>query len=198
MKYGFTLVEVAAVLAISGTLMMADNNSRAIQIAEKRAAAYGQEIFEYNAAVSRYITYNSSDPDSAVGVYNGSQWLHPASCGGSAPIEFLYCEKLPDDSTRSYVSMPTTTITKVGSASLEAKTVWSDLSSSLKNDSFVKGVAALTASGAQISTSGGPSSGGTTVYCPDIVSFSPSISAICSGNRDKIISKVSTTPNTEQ
>lgn len=198
-KYGFTLIELVTAMAISGTLMVANSQMDSLENDEKKAAAYGKELFEYNAAVGRFISHHSANPDSITGTYNGSNWLHPTTCGGSAAMEFLSCTYMASDVTQNYGSMPTTEITKTPDEAIEARTVWTPVEGDNGNKTLVMGLASIAASGAYVSELEDPASAtGPTIYCPNITSYSPTISAICGSDTDRIISLSNTNPSVEK
>lgn len=200
MNKGFTLIEMAVALAVGGTLMMVDLQDSNLQQSEQKAAAYGKEIFAYNAAVGRFISDQSATPDAVVGTYSGSDWLHTAACGGSATLEYLPCLDMASGETNTYSTTPVTTITKTASDGLEARTVWSPIAAEGGGlNTTVMGLAAIAASGAYVSQLDDPAAGsGPSYYCPDIASYASSISAVCQSDKNRLVSISSTSPSTEK
>ena len=84
---GFSLLEVMlalTVMAIIGAIMAAETMRRAEQ---DMARHLGAEILAYNKAVASRIAVEPS----LSGAFAGTAWLKPASCGGTAPTEYLRC-----------------------------------------------------------------------------------------------------------
>lgn len=192
-KLGFTLVEIAVVMATAGSLSLIKAEESKLQTSQDKARALGSEIYQYNNAVSRYIAMNSADPSTVVGIHTGSSWLKGISCSGTATEEYLDCNLLANDKTIQYQIYPTTEITVNGSGTLEAMTVWSPVSGNAGGvDTLVMGIAALVASGSYMSENidGAASLSGPTIFCPDIVALSPTISPICGTTRNRIVSIV--------
>lgn len=199
-KKGFTLIELGISMGIMGSLAVVGAQDEQFETTQVEARILGNEIFQYNAAVSRYIAANAGD-GTVVGTRVGSDWLKGSSCsGGLASEDFLACDLIPDNRTLKYHSQPRTTISYSVDGDMSARTVWDTIvGESGKPDSMVMGTAALVASGNYISQYDDVASGyqSPTVYCPDLGTVSASISVICGANRNAIVSTANVTSTVE-
>lgn len=194
-------MELGVSLGIMGSLALVDAQENKFEVSQVNAKALGNEIFQYNSAVSRYLAEHAGDP-AAVGItpvspqtHVGSNWLKDASCSGTASQAYLACEMMGNGTTIHYQSLPTTTITQNADGALTARTVWSPaFGEGGKEDSTVMGIAAMVASGSYMTQANDAASGYQlpTVFCPDISSHSVSIASICQSDRNQIISTANT------
>lgn len=190
-KKGFTLVELATVMAITGTLMTVQLDAERQQSSQELGRSVGKEIYAYQSGVSRMLASNISSPSAVTGTHYGSTWLKDSSCGGTASEGFLACTDLPNGSTISGHIEPVTTVTLDGNGELSSRTVWDPVLDHYgKEDASASGVAALAATGSYLSKYKDPSNGyqAPTVYCPEISSYASSIAAQCGADKGKIIS----------
>lgn len=200
MRKGFTLIELGITMGIMGSLALVNVQEDKFETSQLNAQALGKEIFQYNAAVSRYLAANAGD-SSIADVHSGSDWLKGADCsGGVASEDFLACDLIPENRTLQFGAQPRTTITYSADGNLSARTVWDTIVGAQGNpDGMVMGVAALSASGNTISqyddAAGAYQS--PTVYCPDLPTISSTISSICDTDRNAIISTVNVTSTVE-
>lgn len=201
-KSGFTLIELSLALAVAGSAALIATQQDSQDMKQTQALALGKEMFAYNAAVGRFIAEHGADPSATVGSYAGSAWLKSGICGGEAESAFLSCAELPDGRTIVHHLDPSTTLSVTSDGSLEARTVWSPVTSDNGDfDGLTMGTAALVASGAYINqlSDPGASYAGPTVFCPDYVSFSStsSIGSMCGSDRSRMISVASANSSVE-
>lgn len=200
MKKGFTLIELGISLGILGSLALVDVKEAQFEDAQAKARSLGNEIFQYNSAVSRYLAAHAGDSSVAT-LHSGADWLKGVECsGGSADGSYLVCELFPANETLQYGLIPTTRITYSPEGQLAARTVWETVvGSDGKPDSMVMGTAALVASGNYLSQSEDAAAGyqAPTIFCPDMASISASISALCDTDRNAMISLASVNSSVE-
>ncbi len=143
-QQGFTLLELLFVFGMLAVLAVTEMQSKSAQIEQARARQLGIHLYQYNNAVRSFIAENPG----ATGTKTGTSWLKPASCGGTAPEEFLSCafpEKLPlGGLTLSTVLTSTADGQTTGVTTLPAL----EISGKMRPD--LAGLAALTASGGAI------------------------------------------------
>lgn len=199
LKNGFTLVELTAAMGVAGTLALVSAQEDSFELSQQKARAMGNEVFQYNTAVSRYLAFHAGDP-SVIGVspgtpatHSGSAWLKGPGCAGSASRNYLSCDRLPNNVTIQENYRPTTQVRLNSEGALEARTVWEgDIGMGGTGDPAVMGVAALVASGNYISQAEDGASGYQlpTVHCPDMATLGSTISTICGADRNVMISMV--------
>lgn len=199
-KAGFTLIELAIALGVSGSIALVDYSEDRLADTQDKARSLGNEIFKYDLAVSRFLAANAGDATVA-GTYIGSNWLKDGSCaGGVSPEPFLDCLSIPSGSTRSFGISPTTVVTSNPASGLAARTVWGQVRGIDGNpDTMSMGMAAMVASGNYLSQlQDAPAAyQGPTVYCPDLTGMAPEIAAICGATRNQIVSTSSISPTTD-
>lgn len=205
-KRGFTLVEISAALAVMGALSIVSAQESQFEYSQQKARAMGNEIFQYNSAVSRYLAAHSGDP-SVIGVSSstdvtesGSSWLKGPTCGGSADKDYLACDGLPNGVTVQENFAPTTRIELNADGALQARTVWnSALGLGGTENSTMMGLASLVASGNYISQAEDGASGYQlpTVYCPDMAVLGSTIATLCGADRNVIVSTANTNSTIE-
>lgn len=199
-RKGFTLVEMAVALGAAGTMAVVSAQEGSFETSQDKARALGNEVYQYNAGVSRYLVANASD-SSVVGTHSGSDWLKGATCpGGLADKSYLSCDLIPNGKTLQYGSTPRTTITQDADGSLQARTVWDTvIGDEGKPDTMVMGIAALVASGNYVSQVGDAAAGyqSPALFCPETAGASAAISDACDTDRNAIVSLSSTNGSTD-
>lgn len=198
-KKGFTLMEVSAVMGVAGALSLVSAQESDFESKQMKARALGNEIFQYNSAVSRYISEHAADSSLDGEIKTGSDWLKSNTCGGpteNGDTNFISCSSMPNGKTIQESFSPVTTFEYNSTeGTLQARTVWeSGLGIGGNEDSVIMGIAALVASGNYVSQSEDAAAGYQlpTVHCPEMTTLGSSIDTVCGSERGAIVS-ISTT-----
>lgn len=124
---GATLIEVVFVISLLaiGSILTLESKSADFYITAAKGT--GGQIREYGKAVQRWI----DDHPGASGVYNGTKWLKPTTCGGLAPAPgYLDCKFNAADATDAVKPDP------IMPGSLTIQTVISTVSNAEKNETM--------------------------------------------------------------
>lgn len=197
-KAGFTLIELMVAMGAAGSLAVIDAHDNNVQTTQEEARALGNEVFQYETAVSRFLAANVGDV-SVVGTYTGSSWLKDSSCSGMASEKYLPCNVIPGGSTVSFGISPVTTVTSDADNKLSARTVWDVVRGDDGNpDTLAMGLAAIVASGSYISQHEDMPAGyiAPTVFCPNLAAVSAALSGICQTDANRIVSSSNISPTT--
>lgn len=197
-KKGFTLVELTVAMALAGTLAVTSAQESQFKQLQDEARMLGNEIFNYNTGVSRFIATQTSGAPLNV-TYTGSAWLKSTSCAdGLSSDAYLDCTVLPNDHTTKFRIQPRTTLVTQADGSIDARTIWDTvIGTDGQAASSVMGIAAMVASGSYVTQAEDAAAAYQlpTVFCPNIATVSASISAICDTDRNTIVSRAQITPS---
>ena len=86
---GYTLIEVILVIGLISFMTILTFQEKAYEFKVNKAKEVGSLLFQYNSAVTSWISNNPGAPNAT---HVGSNWLKPTSCpGGLSAVAYLPC-----------------------------------------------------------------------------------------------------------
>lgn len=184
---GFSLIEMMTVMSIAGVVSMLAIHQARLDYDRRQAKAIGQEMYQYNAAVGRFLA--ASPSASTPATHHNAHWLRSSECYlGEATHHFLPCHYFVEGTTaRGSLGMETT-ISVMPSGEITARTVFDPLYDSFGRPSAtMMNLAASIASAAgsqQMIMKGGA---GAAYFCADTPGYSPALQQICQDDINRVV-----------